>query len=302
MTTFSPVSCFSYLASVHTLNVERYPEINYGVEVLDSDQFLAGDGPLVAGFLRALGHQATLGSNQVGDDTSGRDILTRLRRWDVTLAPSTMSVTRTRTNVVVCDRDGNRTWFSGLRGIVPELADIDVRALASAPTVYIDCYEVLETAPRALLTAALDAGAEIVLNLGGSPPPRWLAAAAGGRRVSVAQTNGDENDPAKAQRTLNTLTELCIADIAVVTTGRQGAIARPGDGQVIATPAVPVDVRQVQGAGSAFSAALIHARSRGQELPGCLRYACAAGSLWCSRTPDGPLPSAADITAAMHAG
>jgi len=198
MTTFSPVSCFSYLASVHTLNVERYPEINYGVEVLDSDQFLAGDGPLVAGFLRALGHQATLGSNQVGDDTAGRDILTRLYAWDVTLAPSTMSVTRTRTNVVVCDRDGNRTWFSGLRGIVPELADIDVRALASAPTVYIDCYEVLETAPRALLRAALDAGAEIVLNLGGSPPPRWLAAAAGGRRVSVAQTNGDENDPAKA--------------------------------------------------------------------------------------------------------
>lgn len=107
---------------------------HYGVEVLRTDQFLAGDGPLVARSLRALGHPARLASNQVGDDTVGHDVLTRLRRWDVTLTPSVTSVPGTRVNLVVCDQAGNRTWFSGLRGIVPELGGIDVQAFATAPT------------------------------------------------------------------------------------------------------------------------------------------------------------------------
>src|SRR5882724_11464766 len=158
------VSCFSYLASVRTLYVEQYPRINYGVEVLRTDQFLAGDGPLVAGFLRALGHPAQLASNQVGNDTAGHDVLDWLRRWVVTLTPVSSTVAGTRVNLVVCDQAGNRTWFSGLRGVVPELGGIDARACAAAQVVYLDCYEVLQAAPRELLAAAQDSGAEILLN------------------------------------------------------------------------------------------------------------------------------------------
>lgn len=293
------VTCFSYLASVRTLYVEHYPKINYGVEVLRTDQFLAGDGPLVAGFLRALGHPATLASNQVGGDAAGRDVLTWLRRWDVTLTPSVRSVAGTRVNLVVCDQAGNRTWFSGLRGIPQELDGIDAQAFATAPVVYLDCYEVLQTAPRELLAAAQDSGAEIMLNLGGSPPPDWLATAIGNRRVSVIQTNGDEHDRAATLHTLDTLAGLDIADVTIVTAGRQGALARTRSGQTITAAALTVDVQQVQGAGAAFSAALIHARRHSQHLPDCLQFACAAASLWCSRTPDVPLPSADDITALM---
>ncbi len=170
-----------------------------------------GDDGIVAGFLRALGHPARLASNQVGDDAAGRDVLTWLRRWDVTLASSITSVVGTRVNLVVCDQAGTRTWFSGLRGIVPELGGIDAHAFAAAPIVYLDCYEVLQTAPRELLAAAQDSGAEIVLNLGGSPPPDWLATAIGNRRVSVIQTNGDEHDPAGTRHTLDALAAACAA-------------------------------------------------------------------------------------------
>jgi sugar/nucleoside kinase (ribokinase family) len=182
---------------------------------------------------------------------------------------------------------------------VPELGGIDAEAFAIAPIVYLDCYEVLQTAPRELLAAAQDSGAQIVLNLGGSPPPDWLATTIGNRRVSMIQTNGDEHDPAATQHTLDTLAALNIADVTVVTAGGHGALARTRSGQTITAPAVTVDVQQGQGAGAAFSAALIHARSQGQALPGCLRFACSAGSLWCSRTPEAPLPSADDITALM---
>jgi sugar/nucleoside kinase (ribokinase family) len=225
------------LASVHTLHVETYPKINYGVDVEHSDRFLAGDGPLVAAFLRALGRPATLYSNPVADDPTGREILTRLHGWDVTLAPSPGQVPSTRTNTVVVDQAGNRTWFSGLRGILTELDGLDLAELVRAPVVYLDCYEVLRDAPRPVLEAALEAGCDVVVNLGGSPPPNWLQAATGGRLVGVVQTNADEHDPADSARTLDALCDLGVAEVAVVTAGRQGAIAHRKDGQAVTAPA-----------------------------------------------------------------
>jgi sugar/nucleoside kinase (ribokinase family) len=290
------VSCFSYLASVQTLQVERFPRINYGTDVISSDRFVAGDGPIVAGALCALGDPAVLGSNQVVQDATGLAVLARLRQWGVTLAPSAARAPRTRANVVIADRDGNRTWFSDLGGVADELASIDLAALLVPPIAYIDCYEVLGAAPRPLLTAALGADTDIVLNLGGSPPAPWLTTVTGKRRIDVVQTNADENDIAEAQRTLDALSALNIADLTIVTVGRRGALARPRNGTVLAAPSVTVDVQQVHGPGAVFSAAFIHARRRGETLPACLRFACAAGSLWCSRPSDAPLPSARDIT------
>jgi sugar/nucleoside kinase (ribokinase family) len=46
----------------------------------------------------------------------------------------------------------------------------------------------------------------------------------------------------------------------ILTAGGQGALARTRSGQTITAAALTVDVQQVQGAGAAFSAALIHAR------------------------------------------
>jgi hypothetical protein len=80
------VSCFSYLASVQTLRISQFPDLNYGTDVLASEQFLAGDGPITAGALTALGHNAILGSNQVADDDPGRDVQRWLRDWGVTPA------------------------------------------------------------------------------------------------------------------------------------------------------------------------------------------------------------------------
>ena len=293
----SNVSCFSYLASVHTLYVDRYPPINYGVDVQRTDRFVAGDGPLVAAFLSALGHCATLLTNRVADDPAGRDIQARLRDWRVRWAPSPVIPTQTRVNIVVCDSAGNRTWFSGLRGIQAELAEINLDPRSDATTVYVDCYEVLGQAPQPVVAAALDAGSQVLLNLGGSPPPPWLAETLAGRRVAVVQTNADEHDDVAADRQLEALRTLDIADLAVVTAGRRGAVAAAHGQPALTAPAIPVELRQVQGAGAAFSAALIHSRSRGDPPPRSLAYACAAGSLWCGRSADGPLPRDEEIRA-----
>jgi sugar/nucleoside kinase (ribokinase family) len=291
------IGCFSYLAGVHTLHVETYPSINYGVEVIATDQFIAGDGPLVAGLLAALGHDVTLASNQVADDALGTQLNERLRRWGVHRTTGRLVLDHTPVNIVACDAAGNRTWFSGLRTIT---AALDGAALGPTDVTYVDCYEVLGDAPRTVVAAALDRGSELVLNLGGSPPPPWLGSTLAGRKAAVLQTNADETDETAAHRQLAVLHALQVADLTVVTAGRRGAVAASLATGVVEAPAITVTVRQVQGAGAAFSAALIHSRTRGDDLVSSLNYACAAGSLWCTRSLDEPLPRNDEISALMR--
>jgi|GEM_PF-4029700 len=289
------VSCFSYLAATYTLHVDHYPKINYGVEVQSSDRFLAGDAPLVAGMLTAFGHAATLHSNGVGDDPNGRDVTARLHAWGVRHQNGATNSLATRVNTVVTDQAGHRTWFSGLAGITNELSDLNLECVVGADIIYLDCYEVLGDTPRPVLQAALAAGREVVVNLGGSPPPSWLMSAAGrSRGIGVLQTNADEDDPAQREVILRDLVDLQVADLVMVTAGRSGAVGYV-DGAAFTTPADPVEVHQVQGAGAAFSAALIHARCIGLSPQNAARFACRAGSLWCSRTPHGPLPTLLDL-------
>ena len=297
----APVGCFSYLASVQTLHVDQFPDLNYGVDITSSEQFLAGDGPLVAGALRALGHRVILGTNHAAVDAAGHEVRGWLDSWGIVPAAGPPPAARTRVNIVACDKSGNRTWFSGLRGIDAELKNVDVSLLASSPTVYIDCYEVLGDAPRALLAASLTSGADVTLNLGGSPPPQWLTAETRRRRVSVIQTNASEAATGAA-RVLDALAALDAADIVIVTAGRHGAIARTRSGGTAVAHALAVPVQQVQGADSAFSAALIHYRETGASLGACLRSACIAGSLWCGTVPSRGFPGAVDIERALAGG
>lgn len=60
--------------------------------------------------------------------------------------------------------------------------------------------KVLGDAPWALIAASLVAGADVTLNLGGSPPPDWLAAETRRRRASVIQTNASESAADGARR------------------------------------------------------------------------------------------------------
>jgi hypothetical protein len=45
----------------------------------------------------------------------------------------------------------------------------------------------------------------------------------------------------------------------------------------------------------------MHARANGQQLRASLVFACAAGSLWCSRTPEDSPPEADAINELMAA-
>lgn len=287
------VACVSYLARVHTLNVAHHPDLNHGTTILSEDTYLAGDGPLVAGLLARFGHHTVLAANHPADDDAGRDLLARLDQWGVTLLPGPAPRAATRSNIVACDQDGNRTWYGDLQGVDAELAALDIAAVTSCDVVYIDGYDVLGATPAAVLDAATAAGRYVVLNLGGCPPPDWLTQLR--RPVDVLQTNGSDTDPSTVVATLEHLVDLKVADLVVVTAGRHGARAVDARGTQWVVPATQVTAVQPQGAGAAFCAALIHTRGSGMDLGRRLLFACAAGTLWCTRPTDTPLPTAAEI-------
>ena len=136
-------------------------------------------------------------TNHVADDAAGRDVLSWLRAWGIAPAAGPPPAARTRVNIVACDRAGNRTRFSGLRGVDAELEGVDVPLLAASPAVYIDCYEVLGDAPRALLSSLAHGGR------GRNAQPRRLAAtrlAHSGNTPTPAQRHPDQRQRVRRRR------------------------------------------------------------------------------------------------------
>lgn len=106
---------------------------------------------------------------------------------------------------------------------------------------------------------ALDASVPVIANLGGSRVPNWLVEAAIHQKILMLQTSVPEAESANMVRVASELVSFDVAKIVVVTGGRYGAVAVEADGTPFHQAASQVDVRQVQGAGAAFSAAFASA-------------------------------------------
>ncbi|MER5349189.1 carbohydrate kinase [Kitasatospora sp. NPDC002551] len=85
-----------------------------------------------------------------------------------------------------------------------------------------------------------------------------------------------------------------------VTRGPAGAFALTADGRRAEAPARPVRVADTVGAGDAFTAALLHARYAGADLPAALTRATTAATLTVTR-PGATPPDGAELTAALRA-
>jgi sugar/nucleoside kinase (ribokinase family) len=287
------IACFSYLSAVTTLYTVRYPAADYGAEVHQAKRFIAADGPIVAAAAVILGHQATLVSNSVADDETGDQVKRQLEAWGVaSVFPASPQRTITPFSTVIAAADGSRTWFPYLPGVIRELAVADLSALLSAELAYVDCYEILDAAAKRPVAAALSSGTPVLANLGGSPLPDWLRTLDPGSRLAVLQTSVGDHEANDACALADWLSSLRIANMVVVTRGRHGAIAVDSHGHVEAA-ALPVKAIRTQGAGSVFSAMVASRLLSGATAASALRFACAAGSLWCAT--EGNPPSLDDV-------
>jgi sugar/nucleoside kinase (ribokinase family) len=274
--------CFGYLAHARILHVDTYPPADTGTQVTGISTSLAGDAPLTALTARRLGLTTHLLSNPTGPDPDGRHVLAALGAAGVThhAAPTTTGDTPQVT--VVVDTTGTRTWFAYLADTADHLTEVDPAPLTTARLAYLDCYRIIETAAIAAITTSR---VPLLLNLGGDPPTVALTAAARQRHVAFAQTSLDGTNMERAEHLATTLREALGAEMAVVTLGAGGALARTATG-THRTTAATVPIRHTHGAGAVFSAGLAHAHLTAMAPGEALRAACTLATTHCTtRTP-----------------
>ncbi len=289
-----PVVCVSYLALAELWTVPRFPLANHGAEVQSIEWSVAADGPTTAAVLASLGAPSLLISNDIGDDEHGRYVHGWLEQRHVDTTFVLRAEVVTPRIVVAADDDHTRTWFAHLPGVVESLERADLSPLSSASFLYLDCYQLIETAAIRAAEAGATAEVPILLNLGGSELSPAVAAAVRGCSNLIVQTNVDDAAHAEAPSLARSLLASTGATWVVVTAGASGAVAlsRP---ESVSVPAFPVTVRHTHCAGAAFSGGLLYGLRAGWPMHQSMLLGSASGAFRCARRQSAPLPTLAEL-------
>lgn len=232
-----------------------------------------GQAANVAAGLAGRGIATTL-VGRVGADVFGRQVIDELSRDGLELRLSVDPVLSTGVCVVLVDPAGERTMLpdagaNGALGAEP----FPVELLDSAALLYVSGYALLRPGSRPAALTAIGAarrlGRAVALDLASAAPLAavgadavlgWLGAPA------LLLANTDEAQvlaPGRADDDL-AYALACRSGEAVVTHGAAGASWSDGRARA-SVPAGPVAVLDSTGAGDAFAAGLLAARSRGAE-------------------------------------
>lgn len=272
------VVCFGLINPGIVFAVDVFPRANTGAYVSAKWPFIGADSVMVARTLaRWASAEAHVIGNALGDDAAGRRVISDLTGEGVRPHIDLRPELRTPDEVDVVDAAGNRTFFVETSPIWDTAAEADLNPIASADLVYVDWYAY--AGAQRVVDAARVAGVPVYLNV-----EYALANPAGKRDLIAGATwvqaslSADEDAPADHAEALARAMRALGPRWAIVTRGRNGALAFDGE-NMRSGPALSVQVLDGQGAGAAFSAAMIHALLHGWDLGRSLPFAVRAGSL-----------------------
>jgi ribokinase len=227
-----------------------------------------GSAANTAAWLAAAGAEPLL-AGRVGDDERGRSVRDELRAAGVEAPLGIDPELPTGTCIVLVGPDGERTMAPDA-GANDALSDTDVpdELLAAAGHLHVAGYALLRSgsrpAARAAISRALERGMSVSVDPSSAAllSPEFLDHAAGAGlllpNVEEARMLSGEHDPERAGRAL-----AARFDEVVVTLGAEGALWTDGR-ESVRCDAVPVDaVVDSTGAGDAFAAGLLAARTNG---------------------------------------
>ncbi|HQY23803.1 MAG TPA: carbohydrate kinase family protein [Thermoflexales bacterium] len=266
------VVCFGLVNPGQVFAVETYPAANTGAYVSAKWPFIGADSVMVARTLAGWGSaEVHVIGNALGDDAAGRAVIETLASEGIHPHLPLRAGLRTPEEVDIVDRAGHRTFFVEQSPIWDTAADADLAPLAGADLVYVDWYAYAGAAR--VMAAARAAGVPAYLNVDADPAQRNLIGDA-----TWAQMSADGSHETRAALDAAHDAQALGPRAVIVTRGRDGALAWDGSRETVA-PALDVAVRDAQGAGAAFSAAMIHALLRDWPIAPALRFATRAGSL-----------------------
>jgi len=279
------------------VRVAQHPTDNEHAEYRNAQWEIGADAAIVAATLAQWGIATTVLGNALGRDALGRDFARVLRSYGLRRQLRLRRDLVTPLEFIAADARDVRVWFTpGCADTWKTLESADFRVVATSLFLYTDWYA--EAGAEAASKAAAAHAVPLLLNLGRSAwrGERFPAFA---EHASILQVSCDERAATNSAEDM--LDDLCAraeAPLIVVTHGRHGCVASV-QGRVYRVPAPNVNVVDTNGAGAAFSAALIYAQLHAWEPLEQLRFACAAGALKCG-APGIIQHSAASVRAAMR--
>lgn len=276
------LSCFSYLASARVLQIEKYPQLNSGAEVNGVIDTLSADGPMVATAASRLGLKVGLVANSLGEDEVGQVIKGSLQKNAVVNSISNLQNKRTPFIVVLSDSGGNREWFAYIRDVQEELKNAELSQIGTSSLAYIDLYSGIKEASLRAVNYANQNNVPVFLNLSGDVPDHELIEQLANKSIIITQIGLHESQEGSAEEIARRVYESINPKISIVTLASKGAVAVSGEA-VMKVHAYPVDILHVHGAGAAFSAGIVFGYLRGWVLQRNLKFACALGSLNCTK-------------------
>ena len=267
------VVCFGLVNPGQVFAVESFPAANGGAYVSAKWPFIGADSVMVARTLARWGSaEIHVIGNALGDDAAGQAVVATLANEGIHPHLPLRAGLRTPEEVDVVDAAGHRTFFVEQNPIWDTAAEADLASIAGADLVYVDWYAYAGAAR--VVAAARSAGAPVYLNVDADPAQRTLLSGATWAQISADGAAAGAAAALEAARAMQALGPRAV----IVTRGRDGALAWDGSREY-AAPALDVPVRDGQGAGAAFSAAMIHALLRDWPMDRALRFATRAGSL-----------------------
>ena len=272
---------FGMLTDVAILVVEQLPEHNTGALIKDVSDFVFDDAAIIACILRQWDVSAGVIGTAVGDDTRGRNLAQRLKKWGVQGEVRFLPDIKTPLEVDISDQTGARTYFwQREEHVLATLDTADLSMLEGAQMMYVDWYDG-DHIVRAM-DEANRLNVPVFLNLEHAhTDPALLDRYAGRARICQAVTDAaqkDESDP------LDVALKLIRQGVetAIITLASEGSLVVFGDEaiRVYAPKMVAVDGC---GAGATFSAGFIYGHLHGWSLEESVRFATAAASLKVTR-------------------
>lgn len=273
--------CFSFISALQILQIDQYPRANAGAEVQAIFGIVTPDAPITALLASGLGLKVGFIGNNVGEDSAGRYLVDLLAVHKITSSVSTQHGRVTPTTLVVCDLQGNRTWFSYVPRVLESLLTMDLERVKQAKLVYVDLYAIIREASRKIVHVAMQNQISLFLNLGGDQLHQEDISLLRRASVAVLQTSLDFSSLQEAERHAQELHHLIGPDVTIVTLAEKGLVYVIGS-SVFHIPAYTFDTIHSNGAGAAFSAGFAYASLQGWELIKSLNFASALGGMYCT--------------------
>ena len=273
------VVCFGMITPATVLVVDEFPEHNAGVVWRERADFISDDAAIVAVLLKQWGVQTGLIGTALGDDSAGRDVVSKLSALGVSGTFLLTDQVETPYEINISDATGSRTYFwKRDPATLSTLDDADLSMIAGSRFVYADWYDGPHVA-RALTEAARH-DVPVFFNFEHGHQDETLL-----KRyaplVSVCQATTDATQSGDdGEATASKLLEAGV-DTALVTLAEKGGLAADAGG-TYSVNAPKVRVVDGCAAGATFSAGYILGRLAGWQMERTLRFAVAAASLQCT--------------------